>query len=180
VVAEEVLEDHGHRAPQLLRIHRVDVHPVPVNAARIGCVEAGQQLGQRGLAGAVLADGRHDLALGDLQRDVAQRGLRAAWVGEADALHLQPLEPVRRRRRRARGDRLRQQLQEGDVVIQVEGGLRKRARGVASLREAGAGQRDPGDRDPRLRQRDPPAERQPGDQQEGRAQHRAGGEVGRR
>jgi hypothetical protein len=97
---EDVLRDRevGHQVellvddadPELLGVlGTVDGHPLPVEEelALVGRVDAGQQLHQRGLAGAVLADQRQHLAAAQVEVHVLER----LDAGEAlgDPAHLQ-------------------------------------------------------------------------------------------
>ena len=65
-----------------------------VDLAAVGGVDAGQQLDQRGLAGAVLAQQRQDLAAEHVQADLVHR-LRAAET-LADRLEAQQRRAARR------------------------------------------------------------------------------------
>ena len=66
-------------------------------AAAVGLVQPAEQLGQGGLAGAVLADQGDDLAGADLQDTSVTAGVVGARVGEADVLDPQPPEAGRGR-----------------------------------------------------------------------------------
>jgi hypothetical protein len=74
-VADEVLEDDRDRGADLLGLDRRDVDAVPGDPPRARRVEAGEQLGQGRLAGAVLPDERHHLAGSHLDGDVDERRL---------------------------------------------------------------------------------------------------------
>ncbi len=69
MVAHEVLEDHADVRAQRVQVVLAQVVAVEQDAALVGVVEARQQLDQRGLAGAVLADQRQHLAR--LQREAS-------------------------------------------------------------------------------------------------------------
>ena len=78
-----ILKDHAHRGAHgqeilfVRRVHAVDIH-----------LAAGRQqdgvevLGERALAGAVVPQHGHERAARDLEREVAERGLRLAGVGK--------------------------------------------------------------------------------------------------
>ena len=81
VEQREVLEDRLD--PQLAGVvRRVDPHRLAVepDLAVVGLHDAREDLDQRRLAGAVVAEQREDLALAQLERDVAQRGRRAVLL----------------------------------------------------------------------------------------------------
>ena len=83
----KVLEHHADA--ELLRDARAgDPHrlAVPENLAGIGLQRAEQHLDQRRLAGAVLAEQRVDLALGDVEVDMIARRQRAEYLGQATNL----------------------------------------------------------------------------------------------
>ena len=64
---------------------------VEQDAALVGVVEARQQLDQRGLAGAVLADQRQHLAGVQREGQVAHRPALGARIAEADVLEREAL-----------------------------------------------------------------------------------------
>ena len=63
-------------SPERVRVDLRDVDAVPPDRAAVGRVEPREELGERRLAGPVLADERDDLAGVDLERHVDERGLR--------------------------------------------------------------------------------------------------------
>ena len=60
-----------------MRGHADDVVPVLDHAAACGPLQAGQDVQQRGLAGAVGTDQRGDLARCEVERDAVERAERA-------------------------------------------------------------------------------------------------------
>ena len=72
---QQQLLEHGGDAGglRLLRAAEVDLAPVDADRARVRPVDAGDDLDQRRLAGAVLAQQRMDLAGTDVEADVVQR-----------------------------------------------------------------------------------------------------------
>jgi hypothetical protein len=92
----EVLEDHGDRPAHALLREVAEVAPVPAHAALDRTVEAREELRERRLPRAVLADERDDLARADLEADGVERGAARAGVAERDALDREPLEARRR------------------------------------------------------------------------------------
>ena len=76
LVAREVLEDDADAPAQRAGLPVVEVEPVEQDAALVGPVQARQQLDQRRLAGAVLADQRQALARPQCEADVAHGRLR--------------------------------------------------------------------------------------------------------
>ena len=89
--AEEVLERAAQPGPPLRHRQRGQVDAVDLDAPAVGRVHPGEQLDQRGLAGAVLADDGDDRAGGQVEADVVEHqpvGARVAerHVVEADAV----------------------------------------------------------------------------------------------
>jgi hypothetical protein len=80
-----VLERAGAPQPPRIAVEGRQVHPVDQHLPGRGPVQPGEQLDQRGLAGAVLADHRDDRAGRQVQRHVLQRGRRRAGIGEPQA-----------------------------------------------------------------------------------------------
>jgi hypothetical protein len=173
----EVLEDHRNLPAQRVGVHGGHVQPVPADLAAIRAVEAGQQLGQRGLARPVLADEGDDLSGRHLQRHAGQRGLVAGRVRER---HVRDGHPAKAGGRRAARPGLLELGQHGGeyhVVVEVAARLGQRPDRPAGLREPPADERDRGDRDAGRGQRHRATQRQPGHQEQGRQQHRAHHEV---
>ena len=86
--AQHLLVDHADAVlDRLARARVVEAPAVPADLAGVGRDQAGQDLQQRGLAGAVLADQRVRLARGDVEADAAQRVDGAK--GFVDAVELQ-------------------------------------------------------------------------------------------
>ena len=94
-VVEEVLEDDGHRPAQPVGVGSGGVELVPQHPPGMRQVQPAQQLGQGGLAGAVLADQGDNLAGPDLHRHASHGRGGGARVGEADVLDPQAPEPGR-------------------------------------------------------------------------------------
>jgi hypothetical protein len=87
-VAHEVLEDRADPTAQLgyRQVAEVDAVPADLPSGRV--VEPAQQLDQRALPGAVLADQRDRLPVGDRQADPAQRPRPTVSVPEPDVVQL--------------------------------------------------------------------------------------------
>src|SRR5215217_8391999 len=100
-VPDEVLEDHCDPLPEQLRPEGAYVCSVPPHGAAAGLIQASDHLGQRGLAGAVLANQSHVFATVDLDVGGLQRELAATGIGEADSIRPNPME-LRRWRNVAR------------------------------------------------------------------------------
>ena len=84
VAQREVLEDGGD--PELLRVggaRDLDDLAVELDGPGVRCVDAGEHLDEGGLAGAVVADERDDLALVHPEVDVGERLHRAEALGDA-------------------------------------------------------------------------------------------------
>ena len=86
VVAHEVLEDHADVRAQVVQVVVAQVAAIEQDAAFIRVVEPRQQLHQRGLAGAVLADQRQHFAGAQFEIQPAQRPALGAGITEADVL----------------------------------------------------------------------------------------------
>ena len=99
-VAEDAAAFGHQRQPafdDLVRGKRGDVaaaehHPL----ARKGTRDAGDGFQERGLAGAVGAEDRHDLAPVDTERDAVERAMQA--IGQAEIVDLKHRRPLRRDR----------------------------------------------------------------------------------
>ena len=91
IVADEILEDDAHVAAQRIEIVVAQVVAVEQDAAFVGIVEAGEQLHQRRLAGAVLAHQRQHLAGIQREAEIADRPSLGAGIPEADILEDEPL-----------------------------------------------------------------------------------------
>ena len=89
--AEEVLERAGQALPPRRARHRGDVDAVDRDAARRRAVHAGEQLDQRRLAGAVLADDGHDGAGRQRDVDVVEGQAVGAGVAERHVLEADPV-----------------------------------------------------------------------------------------
>ena len=96
--AEVLMDERDRQAPQRPR----DVPAAIADGALVQRVDAREDLDQRGLAGAVLAEERDDLAGVHVHADVVERLRSAEELG--DVPHLQQ-RIARRRRRRAPADR---------------------------------------------------------------------------
>ena len=83
----EVLEDGGDaELARLVRIGDPDRLPGDLDLAPVGLVNAAEDLGQRRLAGAVVADDREDLVLVNVERHVTQCADMAKALGQIRAL----------------------------------------------------------------------------------------------
>ena len=89
---ERLLEHERHRGPQLGRIGLGHVHAPDPHGAGGGLDEADEQLAQRRLAAAGGADEGDDLAGGDREGDLVERG-RAVGVHEGHALEVEAHRP---------------------------------------------------------------------------------------
>src|SRR5437870_5353705 len=70
----------------------LDVTLVPEQLALGRCVETGEQLGERGLAGSVLADEGNHFAGLDVEVETVEGGYLRAGVAEADPARADPSE----------------------------------------------------------------------------------------
>ena len=139
VVAHEVLEDDAHAAAQLLEVVFAEVVAVEQDAALVRVVEPGQQLHQRRLAGAVLADQRHHLARLQGEAEMADRPALGAGIDEADILeHEAVADRMRERPRIGRRQDLRPRLEEGEQVVEIERLPRHRREAEQQAFEQGA------------------------------------------
>ena len=89
VKQERILQHDAELAAQVVQIYFANVDAVEQNLAALNVVEAQQQLNDRGLAGAGVADDGERLAGFDAEGNVAQDpifvlGCRAAVIGEPD------------------------------------------------------------------------------------------------
>jgi hypothetical protein len=178
-VADEVLEDDGHLPAQRGAIGRRGVRAVEDHPPAVGHVQPGEQLGGRGLARAVGAHERDDLARLDPQRHAAQGRLVGARVGEPDVLGGDRTD------RHGRGGRLgRAPLRDGalrderEVVLDHERRLEQHLGVEAAHGQALAEQHHRPGRGAGLRQREPLVERQRQQQRQGRADHERAGQAG--
>src|SRR5205085_11722001 len=89
--AHEILEDPANPLAQLVGVVFAQVHTVEQDLALGWIVEPRQQLDQRGLAGAVLANQRELLARRDRQAQVAQGPVFPARVAKPNAAKLKTL-----------------------------------------------------------------------------------------
>ena len=80
----EVLEHGGHPPSPRLEVKLAKVDAVNLDCTRLGVVETAEELGERRLAGAVLADDGKRRARGDGEVKVLQNGLTGRWIGERD------------------------------------------------------------------------------------------------
>ena len=102
LVAREILEDHADALPERRLVPLLEVEAVEQDPAAGRAIQAGQQLDQRGLAGAVLADQGQALAGLDVQIDVRQRGRGGVGVDELHVLEADAVARARPRRRACR------------------------------------------------------------------------------
>ena len=91
VIAHEVLEDDADVGAQREEVVFAQVVAVEQDAALVRVVEPREQLDQRGLAGAVLADQREDLAGAQVERQPAHRPALGAGIAKADVLEREAL-----------------------------------------------------------------------------------------
>ena len=77
--AGEILEEHRDPLVDPGRLEGRDIDAVPSDAARIGAVEPREDLRERRLSRAVLADQGDDLPGVDLERDVVERESLLLW-----------------------------------------------------------------------------------------------------
>ena len=121
VVPNEILEDHADLATQRCQIVVAKIDPIEQDPAFGGVVEPGEQLRQRRLAGAILADERDALARTEREAHVPHGPSLAPRVAKADVLEHEAVPNRRRHRRRARlrCDR-RLHLEEQKQVAQVQ------------------------------------------------------------
>src|SRR5690606_26458415 len=90
-VAHEILEDDADMGMDVVRGHVAEVDAVDADTALVRIVEAGKELDDGGLAGAVLADQRQGLAGGDGEIEAADRPGLGVGVAEADILEAHAL-----------------------------------------------------------------------------------------
>ena len=91
VIAHEILEDDADIGANREQVVLAQIVPVEQDAAFVRIVEPRQQLDQRGLAGAVLAHQREDLAGVQLERQSAHRPALGAGVAESHVLEREAL-----------------------------------------------------------------------------------------
>ncbi len=109
--ADEILEDHADAGPELRKVVVAQVAPVEQHTTLGRIVEPGQQLDDRGLAGAVLADQRHDLARWSARSRWRTAQALGAGVAVAHILEHEALaDGVRHRERRCRRDDTRSRV----------------------------------------------------------------------
>src|SRR5262249_45614883 len=89
LIAAEVLEDDADATTQRIRVPFAQVQTVEEDAPLRRLVQSCEQLDERRLGGAVLADQCETLTGTDVQRDVAERGLFGAGIAKAHALEAQ-------------------------------------------------------------------------------------------
>ena len=157
-----------------MRIELRDVAPVPEHRARARRVQAGQDLGQRRLARAVLAHQRDHLALRELERDVVQGGLAAARIGEAHVAGADRVKALGHGLVAARGGHLREQRHEAREIGDEQRALIQRARGQREPLELGAEQQDPSGGGAGPGQRQPPVGDEGDDQPQSAADEQRG------
>ena len=133
--AEEVLEGAGEALAPLVGRHARQRLAVHEDRARRGLVELGEQLDERGLAGAVLADDGDDRARGQLERHVVQHEAVGAGVGEGDVIEADALAQLRRHGQvGVRDQRRRVVLEPGEAL----GAVHPDAAQEADLADGGA------------------------------------------
>ena len=100
--------------------HRREIRAVDQDAPAGRRVQLGQQLHQRGLAGAVLADDRHHRPRRQVERHVVEHQPVGARIGERDVIEPHALRQSPRRRLVGRGhDRRRVVLEPGQAPRRV-------------------------------------------------------------
>ena len=148
VIADEVLEDDADVGAQRDQVVLAQVVAVEQDAALVGVVEPREQLDERGLAGAVLADERQHLAGVQRERQVAHRPALGAGIAEADVLEGEAFADRRRERPRIRRRHdLRLDLEEREQVVEIErlsGDLREADAAGSRAGCAGGGTSPPG------------------------------------
>ncbi len=121
LIAHEVLEDDADVGAQREQVVFAQVVPVEQDAALVRIVEAREQLDQRGLAGAVLADQREDFSGVQLEGQIAHRPALGAGIAEADVLEREAaLDRHRERPRIRRRHDLGLDLEERKQIVEVE------------------------------------------------------------
>ena len=88
LVARKILEQHADAAAPRLRIELAQIGAAHANGPMRGIVETQQQLDQRALAGAVLADQGDQLAAANVQAEILHRGFGAARIGKRHIVEL--------------------------------------------------------------------------------------------
>ena len=91
VVADEVLEDHADVAAKAVEVVVAQVVAIEQNPAFVRVVQPRQQLDQRRLAGAILADERDDFAAAKGEGQMPHRPALRARVNEANVFEHEPL-----------------------------------------------------------------------------------------
>ena len=86
VIAHEILEDHADVGAQIFEVIVAQVAAVEQDATLVGFVQPRQQLHQRGLAGAVLADQRQQRRPAAVRSPMAQCPAFRVGIAEADVL----------------------------------------------------------------------------------------------
>ncbi len=121
VVAHEVLEDDADVAAQRGEVVIAQVAAVEQDPALVRVVEPRQELDQRRLAGAVLADQRQHLAGPQLEGEVAHRPALGPRVAEADVFEDEALaDRLREGQRIGRRGDLRREVEEREEVVEIE------------------------------------------------------------
>jgi hypothetical protein len=121
VIAHEVLEDDADIGAQREEIVFPQVVAIEQDPAFVRIVEAREQLDERGLAGAVLADQREDLSGPKLEIQPADRPALGAGIAESDVFESEaPGERHRERPRIRRRNDLGLDLEEREEIVEVE------------------------------------------------------------
>src|SRR5262249_40989347 len=103
IVMNKILEDDTEGAAHGVEIVFTQIHAVEQDPSLRRIVEAGKKLGQRGLAGAVLADQSDFFSGSDAQIHMTQSPGIALWILEAYILENYPLADGRQDGARAGG-----------------------------------------------------------------------------
>src|SRR5262249_33257613 len=82
--ANEVLEHRRHARPPHRDVERAEIDAVDLDRARLGVVEPAEELSERGLTRAVLADDGQRAAGRDLQVQSLEHGLNTGGIAERE------------------------------------------------------------------------------------------------
>ena len=100
IVADEILEDDAHVSAQRTEIVLAQIVAIEQDATFVGIVQAGEELHERRLAGAVLTNQGDNLAGMQREAEMAYRPSLGAGIPEADVLEYEaPLDWARKRTR---------------------------------------------------------------------------------
>jgi hypothetical protein len=97
VVVQEVLEYDRDPPPELLGVEVSGIGTVPADRTGLGQVQSREKFGERGLAGAVFADQRDNLAGAQVEVDVVERGVCSRRIRERGVVDGDAVERLGRR-----------------------------------------------------------------------------------